>query len=201
MIKQLVNAPPLLIKLIEEEYSDVPTIQTVIIGADLEPFNTIFPGKLGAFIPETSTVIIDLAQCMRNMHWMDKGMAFVANVWCNIIDTVFHEGAHARQMMNENIDFSEDTWDSQCDILDNEAEQESLEKMIDWFDLNNRTPHLSELGWVGQEIHRLFNHLYSSAPDEISAIVSEAAVADVGELGQDVAGDHDRLAHLAELFE
>jgi len=161
------EAPKALIQLIAEYYEPITAINMVIlIGGDKYE---LMHGKMAVFNPETGAVVIDMEACMKDQRWMRRGMAFVPNVWCNLIYSVFHEGAHALQMMNDEISFDEQTWDLQCEMLDHTADVMAMEQMIDWFEIHATTPPLDQMGWVGQRIQTLFNEIYSKAPDVIGA--------------------------------
>ena len=161
------EAPRALLQIIIDHYEPITTIDTVIlIGGD--KFG-LMHGKMAVFNPDTGGVIIDMAACIKDQRWMARGMAFVPNVWCNLVYSVFHEGAHAMQLMNDEIVFDESTWDLQCEILDHTADIMAIEQMIDWFEIHTTTPPLDQLGWVGKRIQNLFNKVYSKAPDAINA--------------------------------
>ncbi len=168
-IIQHVEAPDGLVQLIEDHYETITAVDKVLlIGGTPLGDVSVLQNKMGVFVPETKFVVIDLKVCMENQQWMDKGMTYIANVWCNIIHTVFHEGAHARQMMDGLIELDKATWDLQMEILDPEADVEALELTIDWFSEHQNIPSLRNFGWVGQQIKVLFNNLYSEAPDFIN---------------------------------
>lgn len=168
-ILQTSEAPQALLQLILTEYQGLSTIQEVILlGETGEPFRELYPGKLGVYVPSTESIIIDMKECLKNQQWMQQGMNFVANVWCNLIYTIFHEGAHAEQMLTEDIVFDEATWDIQHEILDHKADITAKEKMIDWFEDHKDVPPIEELGWIGKHIQKLFNHIYSERPDFIN---------------------------------
>jgi hypothetical protein len=163
-------APPDMVSLIENEYKSIPTIEKVLIVGQTDQLND----RIAAFILDTNTVIIDMSACMEDMRWMKLGMAYVPNVWCNLIYCVFHEGAHARQYH----EYGEGTFDIKRAILEHNADIEATEKMIDWFNINGQTPDTENLGWVGDRIYRLFNDVYSQSPDiigtEIDLLGTEA---------------------------
>ena len=180
-IIQHVEAPAELVLLIEDHYKTITTIDTVLlIGGTLLKDVAVLEGKLGVFVPGTKSVIIDMDACMKNQQWMDKGMTYIANIWCNLIYTALHEGAHGRQLMNSAIKFGADSdidevleevkaaWEVQREILDHDADIEAMEQMIDWFATGKNVPSLRDFGWVGQQVKILFNNLYSEAPDFIN---------------------------------
>jgi hypothetical protein len=177
-IVEHVEAPAELVRLIKDHYETITTIKKVLlIGND--PTN-LLKGKMGVFVPETRTVIIAMKTCMEDQRWVDKGMTYIANIWCNLIYTALHEGAHARQMMDSAIKFDANSdmdevleevkaaWEVQREILDHAADIEAMEQMIDWFATRKNVPSLRNLGWVGQQVKILFNNLYSKAPDFIN---------------------------------
>lgn len=160
-IIQQVVAPAELVDLIESHYKTITAIETVIlVGGD--PTN-LLDGKLAVFIPDTKSVVIDMKACMEDQRWMAKGMTYVANVWCNLIYTVFHEGAHGKQLMDGMISDDLAMWKAQLEILDHDADITAMEQMIDWFALRKNVPSLRNLGWVGEQVKTLFNNLYSKA--------------------------------------
>jgi hypothetical protein len=168
-IVQHVEAPAELIRLIKKHYKTITTIDTVLIigGTPLGPV-PLLEGKLGVFVPGTKSVILDMKACMEDQQWLNKGMTYVANVWCNLIYTILHEGAHGKQLMDGVISDDLATWEVQREILDHDADVEALETMIDWFSTIKNVPSLRDLGWVGQQVKILFNNLYSKAPDFIN---------------------------------
>lgn len=163
---QQVEAPKALVDLIYEHYEPIYTIKRVLLLND-DPFN-LANGHMGVYIPEQEAVLINMKACMEDQRWMQRGMSFVANVWCNLLYTVFHEGAHAMQMINEEIVFDEATWSIQHEMLDHAAHITAMEQLIDWFNVHTITPPLEQLGWVGERIQKVFNNIYSEAPDAIS---------------------------------
>ena len=180
-IVQHVEAPAELVRLIKKHYKTITTIDRVLIigGAPLGPI-PLLEGKLGVFVPGTKSVVLDMKACMENQQWMAKGMTYIANIWCNLIYTILHEGAHGKQFMDSAIEFNADSdidevleevktaWEVQREILDHDADIEAMEQMIDWFATAKNVPSLRNLGWVGQQIKILFNNLYSKAPDLIN---------------------------------
>ncbi len=72
-------------------------IKQMIFDANITGLN----GKLGMFNPNTGAILIDIGICMKNVRWMELGMSYIPNVWCNMLHTVFHEGAHASHFMAE----------------------------------------------------------------------------------------------------
>jgi len=164
-IMQHVEAPAELVRLIEDHYKTITTIEKVLLVGN-DPTN-LLKNKMGVFVPETSTVIINMKTCLEDQQWMAKGMTYIANIWCNLIYTVLHEGAHGKQLM-DSIEWDEAMWEAQREILDHDADIEAMEQMIDWFATGKNVPSLRNLGWVGQQVKILFNNLYSKAPDIIN---------------------------------
>lgn len=165
-----VKVPQALVNLITSEYEGLYSVDTVILVGGTDQLD----GALGVFVPDTKSVIIDLRACIMNKQWMNKGMAFVPNALCNIIHTIFHEAIHAEQYEV----LGEDMYQVSKTDLDNDADIRALEKSIDWFSANNRTPTLDELGWVGEQIKTLFNGIYAKASKfvdvELSLLGSKA---------------------------
>jgi hypothetical protein len=158
-ILQHVIAPQPLLELIIAEYESISTIERVILVGGTDQLE----GRLGEYVPETKAVIIDLKACMENQQWMQKGMAFVPNVWTNIVHTVFHESIHAEQYES----LGEDMHQMPMEELERDADIRALEKSIDYFHDNPKTPDLKELGWVGEQLRALFNGVYAQAPDMV----------------------------------
>jgi len=188
-IIQHVEAPAASVRLIKNHYETITPIETVLlIGGDS---TNLLGGKMGVFVPETKSVIIDMKACMEDQRWMAKGMTYIANIWCNLIYTILHEGAHGRQLM-DGIEWDEATWEVQREILDHAADIEALEQMIDWFAQSKNVPSLRNLGWVGQQIQILFNNLYSKAPDLINQemeVWGAGMLAEVAAQGPNLKGD------------
>jgi hypothetical protein len=159
-IVEQVVAPPSLTKLISEVYESSTVIDKVILVGGTDQMDD----KMGVYVPDTKSIIIDILACMRNRQWADKGMAFVPNAWCNLIYTVYHEGIHAEQYES----FGEDIFAIERNDLEYDAEVRALEATIGWFGVNKSTPPLAELGWLGAQIQALFNKWYSQTPDAVS---------------------------------
>lgn len=153
-------APKALVNLITTAYQDLLIERVILLGGD--PTGHL-QGRMGLFVAETGSIIIDMKACMADRRWMEKGMTYISNVWCNLIYTAFHEGIHARQFLDDEIEFDESTWDVQHAILDHAADLEAHELMINWFSENDGVPPLNALGWVGKQLQALFNNIYHKA--------------------------------------
>lgn len=166
------EAPPEIVRLIQAEYEEIPTIKKVIIDTDID-----LHGNTGVFNPNTGAVIIDMGTCVTNMGWMEKGMLYMANVWSNLLYVVFHEGAHAKQFDQspESFELGREHKDA---ILEHAADIEALEKMVNWYD-ENKMPVINEWGWPGEYIRTMFNSIYTEKSDmvhtEVDAFRADAA--------------------------
>ena len=140
-------------------------IKQMIFDANITGLN----GKLGMFNPNTGAILIDIGICMKNVRWMELGMSYIPNVWCNMLHTVFHEGAHASHFMAEPEHF-EMYMEHKDAVLEHAADVEALELTIDWTRLHE-TPTISEMGWAGEQIQTLLNSLYLKDPNLIDEAI------------------------------
>ena len=165
------GAPPELIRLARDAAVQCQKVDSIIFGAFISDLN----GNLGAYNPDTQTIVIDMGQCLINRDWMEKGILFIPNVWFNLVYTFFHEMAHAFQL-------EEDPEIAELDELLPEYEEEAntiaKDSLLEWVK-DGTTPRLNELGWVGDQIKVLFNKMYVHHPkavlEEMSAEGTAAA--------------------------
>jgi len=156
------EAPLELVRIIDQVCSDIHTINKVIIDAFIPE---LAPKKaLGAFDPETGTIYIDMANCLMDKRWMEKGCLFIPNVWINLMYAVHHEVVHACQVIdNPNL--------IAMNPLPKEVEDEALEMAQDavfsWFEQGGKIPPLREMGWVGEGIAATLNGLFSRMPEDV----------------------------------
>lgn len=153
------GAPPELVRLAREAASKCSKVRVVVFDAFIEDLK----GELGAFDPDTGTIIVDMGACVTDKRWMKKGIMFIPNVWFNLIFTFFHEMAHAFQL-------EEDQSLALFEVLPLEYEEEAdtiaENSLIQWVDAHD-TPLLVEMNWVGEQIKGLFNKMYVRAPEAV----------------------------------
>ena len=154
------GAPPELIRIINAECKDHEIVKTVVFDA----FIDYMEGNLGAFNPNTGTIIIDMGNCLTNKTWMSKGIMYIANAWFNLVVSFFHELTHANQLK----DHPELKELEQLPIeYEQDAEEMSKIRLIKWL-YHNNVPLLNEMNWVGDQIKELFNKAYSIMPELIN---------------------------------
>lgn len=146
-------------------YEEIDAVNRVIFDANIPGLN----GKLGVFNPNTGAVLIDIGACIKNIRWMELGMSYIPNVWCNMLYTVFHEGAHAEHFDDEPEVFKLDM-EHMDPVLEHAADVEALELTIDWTRLHE-IPTISEMGWAGEQIRTLLNSLYLKDPNLIDEAI------------------------------
>lgn len=175
-IKLHVEVPPQLVQLIVKHCTEIPTIKQVIIGAEIDP--KLMHGRMGVFVGQTGSMIIDIAQCVKNTQWFQYGVFFLWNTWLNMVWAVLHEAAHAVQvelMEAEHLD--DDGWD--VDDYEREATETALEVMVDYLDRNPLLPNFKEFGWAKGPLQKCLNALYPAHKalfnEEFSCLGSPAA--------------------------
>jgi hypothetical protein len=175
------EAPLGMVRLVAEAMKLSENVKTVIFDAFVKELG----GDLGAFVPETGTIIIDMGACMTNISWTKRGILYISNVWINLLTAFYHELGHAEQLAEE-PDLL------QLDTLPEEYEEEATEIAIDmatdWM-AKHPVPPLMEMGWVGQEIRKMFNKLYAQMPETVEW---ELALQ-----GCDIGGNAETIAKMA----
>ena len=159
------GAPPELVRIAQRAGAECPIIQVVVFDAFIKQLS----GDLGAFDPETGTILIDMGACVLKKAWMRKGIMYIPNVWFNLVFTLFHEVAHAFQL-------EEDPALIELDVLpeayEDEANIVAEDSLLEWAK-NGTIPRLNSMGWVGDQIKALLNKLYAQIPH---AVLDEMAV-------------------------
>jgi len=155
-IKIKAEPPRELIKVIEEEYSPIKTIKSVLIDANNPDMK---PGQSAGFDPDKGEVIIDLASCCESKRFINEGMMALQSIWFNILHAVYHEGAHGRQLEEEPNLIEEDILP---EIKEHAADLEALDKLLKWSE-KGTIPKLDEMGWVGEKMKELINTFFHDA--------------------------------------
>lgn len=139
----------------------------------------------------SGTITIDLAECVRQLDWVRKGMFVTYNIWYNILYAIYHEAAHAWQCQQEG-------WtnylpeDADIDALEKEADEKATLATIEWFE-RNKLPDLKSMGDLGLEIKQLRNAMYAMEDPHIED--------EQRALGTDAAGKAEVVAIVHPLFE
>lgn len=152
-VKQYVEVPQQLINLIHKNYDEIQAIEQVIIAANI-PADLMY-NRMGAFVPETGVVAIDIAQCTRNTQWFQHGVFFFWNAWLNMVLTVLHEGVHAVQWWEDPAYTTRE-----LDDLEEEANRIAIEVAIDYLHRNPLLPDLKEFGWAKTPLLKSLQDLY-----------------------------------------
>jgi|WetSurSiteA1Bulk_404760.scaffolds.fasta_scaffold04594_1 hypothetical protein len=151
-IKLHKEVPPQLVKVIDEICRKEPLIQQVIIDAEIDP--KLMHGRMGVFVPETGSIVIDLAQCVKNTQWFQYGIFFLWNAWLNMLWAVFHETAHAESLDNPDCA----GWD--VESLEKLATEWALEDLWDYVDTHPVLPNFKQFGWAKDPLQKCINALY-----------------------------------------
>ncbi len=157
------EAPPELIRIIDEAYTDITSINTVEIGIDFEPLRE--KKALGAFDPVAGTVFIDMQNCLQDNRWIQKGCLFIPNVWLNLMYAAHHELIHAVQIIDDPSIIDLPTTPEAKEV---EARQMAVDAMFSWFEAGGKIPPLNEMGWIGQAIASTLNGLFSRMPEAVA---------------------------------
>lgn len=151
-IKLNVEVPPQLVKLIDKWCRQEPAIKQVIIGANIP--KDWMHGRMGVFVQETGSLVIDMAQCVKNTQWFQYGVFFLWNAWLNMLWAVFHETAHAEQLEYPEIA------DRDVHELEELANEWALEDLWDFLEINPHLPDFKQFGWAKDLLQRCINDLY-----------------------------------------
>lgn len=151
-IKLHVDVPPQLVKVIDEICRQEPLITQVIIDAGIDP--KLMHGRMGVFVRDTGSIVIDVAQCVKNTQWFQYGVFFLWNAWLNMLWTIFHETAHAESLDNPDCA----GWDTEA--LENLATEWALEDLQDYLDTHPMLPNFKEFGWAKDPLQKCLNALY-----------------------------------------
>jgi hypothetical protein len=151
-IKLNVEVPPQLVKVIDEICRQEPLIKQVIVSAGI-PKN-LMHGRMGVFVPETGSIVIDIDQCVKNTQWFQYGVFFIWNAWMNMLWAVFHETAHAEELDNPDCA----GWD--IGALENLATEWALEDLWDYLDTHPVLPNFRDFGWAKDPLQKCITALY-----------------------------------------
>ncbi|RPI56344.1 MAG: hypothetical protein EHM49_00540 [Deltaproteobacteria bacterium] len=153
-IKLRKEVPPQLVELINFECKGVNTIKQVIIDADIDP--KLMHGRMGVFVLETGSIIIDIGQCVKNTQWFQYGVFFLWNAWLNMLWAVFHEIAHAIQKDEPNYA------NRGVKELETLATEWALEDLWEYLDAHPVLPNFKQFGWAKDPLQKCINALYPS---------------------------------------
>ena len=156
------EAPPELIRIIDQVYDGIENINNVVIGTAIPELAE--KKALGAFEPVTGTVIIDLQNCLTDKRWMYKGSLFIPNVWFNLMFAVHHELVHACQILDNPSLITAEVMPPELEVQANQMAQDAV---WSWFDQGGKIPSLAGLGWIGKQIARTMNGLVSRVPESV----------------------------------
>jgi hypothetical protein len=160
-IIQNVSAPEEIIRITREAFEG--TKRSVIFDVGL---NLGGDWRMGETVIDSELVFIDLEACARDYTLVSRGCTYLACVWFNVLYTIFHEAAHAHQLLQHTARIKE--IDAHAyEILDNAAHKEALERMYSWAE-NGSIPELTRWGWLGLRMRQLLNELYPVMQREIS---------------------------------
>lgn len=151
-IKLNVEVPPQLVQLINKHCQEIPTIKQVILTANIDP--RLMHNRMGVFVVETGSMVIDIAQCVKNTQWFQYGVFFLWNTWLNMVWAVLHESVHAVQAENPDCALGD------VEDLEREATEVALEVMVDYLDRNPLLPNFKEFGWAKDPLQKCLNALY-----------------------------------------
>jgi|GEM_PF-4921342 len=162
------DPPRELVRIVNDLYPTIRSIKQVIFDANID----LLHGKMAVFVPDTGSVIIDLAACAKDIRWIRKGSLYIPNIWFNMLYCVYHEYAHAKQVLNLKwLEISEH-------VLENAADREAIDLMVEWAGAG-KIPKLSEMGWAIDLIRDTINRAYITNQNmvnyEIDALDSNAA--------------------------
>jgi hypothetical protein len=170
-IIQNVSAPEEIIRITREEFGDTGLSVIFDVGLNLDG-----RWSMGETNPNLKCVFIDLEACARDLAMIQQGCTYLSTVWFNILYTIYHESAHAGQLI-EHTAKMEEIDDHLYDILDNAAHKQALERMYEWSE-SGSIPELTRWGWLGIRMRQLLNELYGRKPheiaDEVDCIGTEA---------------------------
>jgi hypothetical protein len=163
-------------------------VNAVIISANL-PEDILPKGMVGSFTPHTKNIAIDLARIMRDNSLRMKGMMFLPSMWYNLLWTFYHELTHAIQLEEDPSLIKYETLPIE---LEKDAEEGALLNLQDWTRRND-APRIEHMGWLGVEMSKYVNKMYSINPraaDELDwmhmgAVMNVLDLIELGDLGDD----------------
>lgn len=189
------EAPPALVSIIDQAYTDIISINAVELGIDFIPLRE--KQAVGAFDPASGTVFIDMQNCLRDRRWMDKGCLYIPSVWFNLMYATHHELIHAVQVVDDPslIDMDVVPKDKE-----DEAHYMAMDAMFSWFEAGGKIPPLGEMGWVGEAIASTLNGLFSRMPE---AVIEELDMMKMGAVAraEAVTSAHDHFNDSSILYE
>ena len=141
------------VKVAYDAFQGLQNVKTILFTTNKLP-----QGKLGLFVPETQSVIIDLTNVLNDLGWSAKGMFLSHCVWCNLLYTIYHEAAHAWQFQQEGWDALPE--DADLDMMEQEARKIAMDKTMDWLCANS-VPKIPQMGWVGEQLTKSINLLFA----------------------------------------
>jgi hypothetical protein len=160
-IVQNVPAPPEILEIARRELTETNVSVIFDIGLNLGD-----DWRMGEFMPDLNCILIDLEACARDYALVSRGCTYVATIWFNLLYTIFHETAHAQQLIRY-PDRMKELNENAIAILDNAAHKQALERLYEWSE-NGSIPELTRWGWLGGRVKELLNALYATMPNEIS---------------------------------
>lgn len=128
---------------------------------------TIPDRGLGGYFPALNTIFIYMDKCMTSQYWVERGVSLISAIWLNLLTAVVHEFVHVWQVEDEPKlvkamhlpeDYEIEAWQVAVDIVDDFAEY-------------LQPPKLEDMGWVGQEIVAMLNHLFVSHPSKVQELL------------------------------
>jgi len=174
------DAPAELVRIIDKIGKETLCVSEVHIDSYLpypDPSNRE-DDPLALFDPMERIIYIDLGRCMSDLSWMKYGATLRANAWMNMLFATYHEFGHACQL---SLDY---TLRGKCATpdMENDANTAAYEEMKDYFLEGGEVPVLEEMGWAGEEIHKVLSNIHARAPHRVQEeinVMNTGAVANV----------------------
>jgi hypothetical protein len=188
------EAPLELVRIINQLSEETNCVENVVIDAFIPEL--VKEKALGAYEITTKTVLIDLGNCLMDPRWMKYGMLYIPGVWLNTVIAVFHEFSHACQI-EEDIAITMLTEEDDAEMLElveEEAMTSAMDLALEYFEAGEKIPPLKEMGWLGQEIAKTLNGIYSQTPLQVAEELDAHKVGAVAELAAAVSA----LPHFSE---
>lgn len=164
--------PEALIKIAEYELKDITTVEALLFEAGF-----LKDKGTGSFFPEDKIIVIDPAECLLNFMFMKEGMMYIPGVWFNMLWALYHEAAHARQLM---VDPNLSGEYPLPVFYEHAADLEARAKIGAWVS-KNPVPKIDELGWAGDQLKKMVNLVYARPNDD--QLMEELDVLDAGGIG------------------
>ncbi len=160
------GAPPELVRLVDQLGQEVEGVNQVILDAFVPELRK--DRAIGAFEPTAKIIIIDLGHCITDYRWMKYGALYIANVWLNMVVSVFHEFAHADQLNSDDITIEEMEQDPELHaMIEDDAITKAMTEAHTYFGQGHITPPLREMGWAGEKIAEVLNNTYKDIPEQV----------------------------------